>query len=106
MLSVLSVLVVFQLLIVLGQVVLQVLEKVDKRRRSLPMVLVHLVETAPSSPQSLSRLSLDSEAKVHIVQCAHLALLSSFSFAGLRVKEESSLIKRRQRAAYRQLMPS
>ena len=62
--------VVFQLLIVLGQVVLQVLEKVDKRRRSLPMVLVHLVETAPSSPQSLSRLSLDSETKVLVVWCA------------------------------------
>ena len=55
------------MILVLQQVMLQVLNKVDNRRRSLPMVLVHLVETAPSSPQSLSRLSLDSQAKVLFV---------------------------------------
>ena len=61
---------VLHMILVLQQVMLQVLNKVDKRRRSLPMVLVHLVETAPSSPQSLSRLSLDSQAKVLFVWCA------------------------------------
>ena len=34
------------------------------RRRSLPTVLVQLVETAPTSPHCLSVVSLDSEAKV------------------------------------------
>ena len=61
---------VLHMILVLQQVMLQVLNKVDNRRRSLPMVLVHLVETAPSSPQSLSRLSLDSQAKVLFVRCA------------------------------------
>ena len=53
---------VLHMILVLQQVMLQVLNKVDNRRRSLPMVLVHLVETAPSSPQSLCSQNVTAKA--------------------------------------------
>ena len=40
------------------------LEEESKRRRSLPIVLVELIETAPNSPKASSMMSLDSVAKV------------------------------------------
>ena len=40
------------------------MEEEGGRRRSLPTVLVEMVETAPNSPRSLSVVSLNSDAKV------------------------------------------
>ena len=61
------------------------------RRRSLPTVLVHLVETAPTSPHCMSMVSLDSEAKV-----ASAVLIIVLLLAGGWVGAEPSLMRRQR----------
>ena len=77
----------------LGQVV---------RRRSLPTVVVQLIETAPTSPQSESILSINSEPEVAKAVCIIMLLLL---LADARVGAEHSLIRRHQLAHSPQLIP-
>ena len=75
------------------------MEEEGGRRRSLPTVLVQLVETAPTSPHCLSVVSLDSEAKV-----ASAVLIIVLLLAGGWVGAEPSLIRRHRAADSPQLI--
>ena len=79
------------------------MEREDSRRRSLPTVLVQLIETAPTSPQSLSMHSLKSEAKVAKVETAPT---SPKSLSMLSLDSEAKVAKGRVKSSVHYYAPS